>query len=641
MDTTTKKTAKPLCVGILAHVDAGKTTLSEALLYAAGAIQRLGRVDHRDAYLDTHQLERERGITIFSKQALFETPDLSVTLLDTPGHVDFSAEMERTLQVLDYAILVISATDGVQAHTETLWRLLRRNQIPTFLFVTKMDLPNPGRPALMADLRRRLDEGCVDFTTRDEAWAEAVALREEGVLEQYLDTGELTPRQVSGLVRLEKLFPCFFGSALRLEGVEDFLRGLADFTEAPVYPPDFAARVFKIARDPQGNRLTYVKVTGGTLKVRTPLAYLPAQGEAVEEKVTHLRLYSGARFQAVEEVSAGQVCALLGLSQTYPGQGLGQEPPADQLGRAISDLQAMSGSFDPPESDGAWATLTGAAPVAAMKDYPLEVAAYTRGRGKFSCSLHGYAPCHNQKQVVEAAGYQPESDLVHTPDSVFCAHGGGFTVKWNQVPQYMHLESCLAPKAQAEAPARPRLYTRNLDLDEKELEAIFLREFGPQRRREYQFLNQPAPAPKRTIAPPKQQYLIVDGYNMIFSWDELKNLAKENLDAARQRLMDILSNYCGYKVKGGQGSRFDYHHIQVVYTKQDETGDMYIEKLLHDIGKNYAVRVATSDGLIQLSALRAGVLRLSAQELWREVEWVGQQIAEAVQRLNRKGKAEP
>ena len=864
MDTTTKKKLpKPLCVGILAHVDAGKTTLSEALLYAAGAIQRLGRVDHRDAYLDTHQLERERGITIFSKQALFQTPDLSVTLLDTPGHVDFSAEMERTLQVLDYAILVISATDGVQAHTETLWRLLRRNQIPTFLFVTKMDLPNPGRPALMADLRRRLDEGCVDFTCRDEAWAETVALREEAVLEQYLDTGELTPRQVSGLVRLEKLFPCFFGSALRLEGVEDFLQGLTDFTEAPVYPPDFAARVFKIARDPQGNRLTYVKVTGGTLKVRTPLAYLPAQGEAVEEKVTHLRLYSGAKFQAVEEVAAGQVCALLGLSQTYPGQGLGQEPPAppplrepvvtyrlllppdcppqvllpklrqleeedpqlhlvwdqehqeiharlmgqvqieilkdliaqrfdvaveldagrilyketiaspvegvghfeplrhyaevhlllaplprgtgllfdtrcpedlldrnwqrlilthlaerthrgvltgspitdlritlmsgrahvkhteggdfrqatyravrqglmgaesillepwyafrlelpaDQLGRAISDLQAMSGSFDPPQSDGAWATLTGTAPVAAMKDYPLEVAAYTRGRGKFSCSLHGYAPCHNQKQVVAAAGYQPESDLAHTPDSVFCAHGGGFTVKWNQVPQYMHLESCLAPKAREEAPARPRLYTRNLDLDEKELEAIFLREFGPQKRREYQFLSQPAPtAPKRTIAPPKQQYLIVDGYNMIFSWDELKDLAKENLDAARQRLMDILSNYCGYKgcrlvlvfdgykVKGGQGSRFDYHHIQVVYTKQDETGDMYIEKLLHDIGKNYAVRVATSDGLIQLSALRAGVLRLSAQELWREVEWVGQQIEEAVQRLNRKGKVE-
>ena len=865
METTTKKNLpKPLCVGILAHVDAGKTTLSEALLYAAGAIQRLGRVDHRDAYLDTHQLERERGITIFSKQALFQTPDLSVTLLDTPGHVDFSAEMERTLQVLDYAILVISATDGVQAHTETLWRLLRRNQIPTFLFVTKMDLPNPGRPALMADLRRRLDEGCVDFTCRDEAWAETVALREEGVLEQYLDTGELTPRQVSGLVRLEKLFPCFFGSALRLEGVEDFLRGLADFTEAPVYPPDFAARVFKIARDPQGNRLTYVKVTGGTLKVRTPLAYLPAQGEEVlEEKVTHLRLYSGARFQAVEEVAAGQVCALLGLSQTYPGQGLGQEPPApppllepvvtyrlllppdcppqvllpklrqleeedpqlhliwdqehqeiharlmgqvqieilkdliaqrfdvaveldagrilyketiaapvegvghfeplrhyaevhlllaplprgtgllfdtrcpedlldrnwqrlilthlaerkhrgvltgspitdlritlmsgrahvkhteggdfrqatyravrqglmgaesillepwyafrlelpaDQLGRAISDLQAMSGTFDPPQSDGDWATLTGTAPVAAMKDYPLEVAAYTRGRGKFSCSLHGYAPCHNQKQVVEAAGYQPESDLPHTPDSVFCAHGGGFTVKWNQVPQYMHLESCLTPKDREEAPARPRLYTRNLDLDEKELEAIFLREFGPQKRREYQFLSQPAPtAPKRTIAPPKQQYLIVDGYNMIFSWDELKDLAKENLDAARQRLMDILSNYCGYKgcrlvlvfdgykVKGGQGSRFDYHHIQVVYTKQDETGDMYIEKLLHDIGKNYAVRVATSDGLIQLSALRAGVLRLSAQELWREVEWVGQQIEEAVQRLNRKGKME-
>ena len=851
---------KRICVGILAHVDAGKTTLSEALLYTAGAIQRLGRVDHRDAYLDTHQLERERGITIFSKQALFETPDLAVTLLDTPGHVDFSAEMERTLQVLDYAILVISATDGVQAHTETLWRLLRRNQIPTFLFITKMDLPNPGRAALMADLDRRLEEGCLDFTCRDQTWAEAVALREEAILEKYLDTGTLPEQDVSGLIRLGKLFPCYFGSALRLEGVEDFLQGLTQYTEAPLYPPDFAARVFKIARDPQGNRLTYVKVTGGTLRVRDPVTYLPAQGEEpVEEKVTQLRLYSGAKFQAPEGVAAGQVCALLGLTQTYPGQGLGQEVPApppllepvvtyrlllppdcqaqvllpklrqleeedpqlhlvwdqehqeiharlmgqiqieilrrliaqrfdvevqmdagqilyketiaspvegvghfeplrhyaevhllleplpqgsglvfdsrcpedlldrnwqrlilthlaerthrgvltgapitdlritlmsgrahpkhteggdfrqatyralrqglmgaesillepwyqfrlelpaDQLGRAISDLQAMSGTFSSPESDGQWAVLTGTAPVSAMKDYPLEVAAYTRGRGKFSCALQGYAPCHNQKQVVAAAGYEPERDLANTPDSVFCAHGAGFTVKWDQVPQYMHLESCLAPDKPQDAPAVPRVYTRNLDIDEKELEAIFLREFGPLKRREYQFLNQPAPAPKRTIAPPKQQYLIVDGYNMIFAWDELKDLAREDLDAARQRLMDILSNYCGYKqcrlvlvfdgykVKGNQGSRFDYHHIHVVYTKQDETGDMYIEKLLSEIGKNYAVRVATSDGLIQLSALRAGVLRVSAQELWREVEWVGEQIDQVIHRLNQKG----
>ena len=853
---------KQLVIGILAHVDAGKTTLSEALLYTAGAIPALGRVDHRDAYLDTHALERDRGITIFSKQALFQTPALAVTLLDTPGHVDFSAEMERTLQVLDYAILVISATDGVQAHTETLWRLLRRNQIPTFLFVTKMDLPNPGREAILAGLQRQLDEGCADFTRRDGAWAEGVALRDEGLLDRYLETGRLTPRDVSGLVRLGRLFPCYFGAALRLEGVADFLQGLTDYTEAPVYPPDFAARVFKIARDSQGNRLTYAKLTGGTLAVRAPLSYLPQTGgEVLEEKVTQLRLYSGAKYQTAEAVSAGQVCALLGLTQTYPGQGLGAEPPApppllepvvtyrlvlppdcpaqvllpklrqleeedpqlhlvwdehsqeiharlmgqvqievlqrliadrfdvavqvdagrilyketiaapvegvghfeplrhyaevhllleplpqgsglvfdsrcsedlldrnwqrlilthlaerphrgvltgapitdlritllsgrahpkhteggdfrqatyravrqglmqaesvllepwyaftltlpaEQLGRAISDLQTMAGTFDPPESDGSWATLTGTAPVAAMKDYPLTVAAYTRGRGKFACSLHGYAPCHNQKQVVAAAGYDPEGDLEHTPDSVFCAHGGGFSVKWDQVPQYMHLESAL-PKQRGEDPAPvPRVYTRNLDLDEKELEAIFLRTFGPQRRREYQFLGQAAPAaPRRTIAPPKQQYLIVDGYNMIFAWDALKDLARENLDAARQRLMDILSNYqgykqCrlvlvfdGYKVKGNPGTTFDYHHIHVVYTKQDETGDMFIEKLLQEIGRNYTVRVATSDGLIQLSALRAGVLRLSADELWREVEWVGRQIDQVLQTLNQKGR---
>ncbi len=851
----------PLVIGILAHVDAGKTTLSEALLYTTGAIPALGRVDHRSSLLDQHQLERERGITIFSNQARFQTDTLSVTLLDTPGHVDFSAEMERTLQVLDYAILVLSAADGVQAHTETLWRLLRRRQIPTFLFLTKMDLPNPGRAALMEQLKKQLDEGCIDFTTQDETWAEAVALREEALLDRYLETGQITPRDVSGLVRLGKVFPCFFGAALRLEGVEEFLQGLSDFTEAPVYGDDFAARVFKIARDPQGNRLTFAKITGGTLAVRAPLAYLPAHGEdPLEEKVTQLRLYAGAKFQTAEAVTGGQVCAILGLSETYPGQGLGAEPPApppllepvltyrlvlppdcppqvlwpklrqlqeedpqlhltwdehsrqiyarlmgqvqievlkslitqrfdvevevdagqilyketiaapvegvghyeplrhyaevhllleplprgsglvfdtqcsldlldrnwqrlilthlaerthkgvltgapitdlkitllsgrahvkhteggdfrqatyravrqglmqaesillepwyafkltlpaEQLGRAISDLQAMGGTFDAPENDGVTAVLTGTAPVSAMKDYPLEVAAYTRGRGVFACSLHGYAPCHDQDKVVQAAAYDPEADLDHTPDSVFCAHGGGFTVKWRDVPEYMHLESSFPARQGEEAPLVPRVYTKNLDIDEKELEAIFERTFGPQRRREYQFLgNVTRPAPERTIAPPKQQYLIVDGYNMIFAWDTLKQLAHEDLDAARQRLLDILSNYAGYKqcrlvvvfdgykVKGNAGTTTDYHHIQVVYTKQDETGDMFIEKLLQEIGKNYAVRVATSDGLIQLSALRAGVLRLSADELWREVEWVGRQIDQVLADLNRKG----
>ena len=319
---------KRLVIGILAHVDAGKTTLSEALLYAAGTIQKLGRVDHRDSFLDTHDLERARGITIFSKQAIFETPELSVTLLDTPGHVDFSAEMERTLQVLDYAILVISGTDGVQAHTETLWRLLRRNQIPTFLFVTKMDLPNPGQVTLMDQLRR-LDEGCVNFSHRGTDWEESIALREEAILDRYLESGALSPRDLSGLIRIGRLFPVYFGSALKLEGVEAFLQGLTDYTETPVYPQEFGARVFKIARDSQGGRLTYLKLTGGTLSVRDPIAYLPLHGEdAAEEKVTQLRLYSGAKFQTAETAQAGQVCAVLGLSQTYPGQGLGAESPA-------------------------------------------------------------------------------------------------------------------------------------------------------------------------------------------------------------------------------------------------------------------------------------------------------------------------
>ncbi len=849
-------------MGILAHVDAGKTTLSEALLYAAGAIQKLGRVDHRDAFLDTHALERARGITIFSKQALFQTPDLSVTLLDTPGHVDFSAEMERTLQVLDYAVLVISGTDGVQAHTETLWRLLRRNQIPTFVFVTKMDLPNAGHASILRDLQRNLDEGCIDFTHRTEDWAETIALREERLLDQFLDTGDLSSRDISGLIRLGKLFPVFFGAALKMDGVEEFLTGLTDYTEEPVYGDDFAARVFKIARDPQGNRLTYVKVTGGALKVRTPLPYYPLHGEeAVEEKVTQLRLYSGAKFESTETAKAGQVAAVLGLSQTYPGQGLGAESPApppllepvltyrlvlptgcdpqvmlpklrlleeedpqlhivwdarlqeiharlmgqvqievlksliaerfdvdvevdagrilyketiadtvegvghfeplrhyaeahflleplpqgtgllfdtrcsedfldrnwqrlilthleekthkgvltgspitdmritlmsgrahlkhteggdfrqatyrgvrqglmqaksvllepwyefkldvpaEQLGRAISDLQAMSAAFGSPDSDGERAVVTGTAPVSAMKDYPLEVAAYTRGRGRFACSFHGYAPCHEQKKVVEAMGYDPERDLDNTPDSVFCAHGAGFNVKWDQVPEYMHLESCLRPeKAESDAPYVPKVRTKNLDIDEKELEAIFERTFGPIQRREYQFLNQkPVQAPLRTIAPPKQQYLIVDGYNMIFAWEDLKAIARDNLDAARQRLLDVLSNYqgykkCrlvvvfdGYKQKGSQGSKEDYNGVHVVFTKQDETGDMFIEKLIQDIGRNYAVRVATSDGLIQLSALRAGVLRISAQELRREVDWVEEQISDMVRELNRKG----
>ncbi|MCF0123580.1 MAG: NYN domain-containing protein, partial [Ruminiclostridium sp.] len=737
----------------------------------------------------------------------------------------------------------------------------RRNQIPTFLFVTKMDLPTAGHTFLMEDLRKRLDDGCVDFTHRADDWAETIALREEAVLDKYLEDGHLSNRDVSGLIRIGRLFPVFFGAALKLEGVTEFLDGLTCYTEESLYPDDFGARVFKIARDPQGGRLTYLKLTGGSLSVRTSLPYYPLHGEEpLEEKVTQLRLYSGSKFEATDMVRAGQVCAVLGLTQTYPGQGLGAESPApppllapvltyrlalppdcdpqvmlpklrlleeedpslcilwdsrlreiqarlmgqiqteilkslilerfgvdiqmdagrilyketiaapvegvghfeplrhyaeahfllepleqgaglvfdtqcnedlldrnwqrlilthmeekthlgvltgspitdlritlmsgrahlkhteggdfrqatyrgirqglmqaksvllepwyafrldlpaEHLGRAISDLQTMSGTFSSPELDGDRAVITGTAPVSAMKDYPLEVAAYTRGRGRFSCSFHGYAPCHNSKQVVAELGYEPEHDLENTPDSVFCAHGAGFTVKWDKVPEYMHLESCLRLERKPDVSQFPRVYTRNLDIDEKELESIFEREFGPIKHREYQFLDrQPAATPLRAIAPPKQQYLIVDGYNIIFAWEELKAIARDNLDAARQRLLDILSNYQGYKkcrlvvvfdgylVKGGQGSRSDYNGLHVVYTRQDETGDMFIEKLIHDVGRNYAVRVATSDGLIQLSALRAGVLRISAQELWQEVEWVGKQIDKLVRELNRKG----
>ena len=860
---------RKLVIGILAHVDAGKTTLSEGMLYTCGTLKRLGRVDHQDAFLDTDAMERERGITIFSKQAVFSLKDTEVTLLDTPGHVDFSAEAERTLQVLDCAILVISGTDGVQAHTRTLWRLLERYHVPTFLFINKMDLAGADRSAVLAGLKQRLGSGCVDFSgERDESFREEAAVCDESVLERYLETGVLTDGDLRRMVGKRKLFPCWFGSALKLEGVSEFLEGVEQYAPVPAYPETFGARIYKIARDGQGTRLTYLKVTGGTLRVKSLLTNRrPGLGEdqVWEEKADQIRIYSGAKFRTVEEAPAGTVCAVTGLSRSRAGEGLGLEAgwtapalepvltyqvllpegtdphtalgnlrqleeedpqlhiawneqtrqihvqlmgeiqleilqrmirerfglevafgpgticyretiaapvegighfeplrhyaevhlllepgergsglefgtacpedqlegrwqrlvlthlaekehlgvltgspitdmkitlaagrahvkhteggdfrqatyravrqglmgaesillepwyaftltlPADQLGRAISDLQAMSGTFDAPESDGEWATLTGTAPVAAMKDYPLTVAAYTRGRGKFACSLHGYAPCHNQKQVVAAANYDPEADLPNTPDSVFCAHGAGFNVKWNEVPQYMHLESCLAaPKSSDDAPLRPRVVTRNLDIDDKELEAIFEKAFGPIRHREEQFRSPLAPStPQRVIAPPKQQYLIVDGYNMIFAWDELKALAKEDLDAARQRLMDTLANYAsykqcrlvlvfdGYKVKGNRGTTFDYHSIQVVFTKENETGDMYIEKLIQEIGRNFAVRVATSDGLIQLSALRAGVLRVTAGELLHEVEFVLEQMARAIEAWNKKGSAHP
>lgn len=846
---------KQLVLGILAHVDAGKTTLCEALLYRTGAIRALGRVDHRDAYLDTHELERARGITIFSKQARFQLGDCAVTLLDTPGHVDFSTEMERTLQVLDAAVLVISGTDGVQAHTETLWQLLRRYRIPTFLFVTKMDLPGADHAALLDDLKRHLDAACTDFTAPEAELWENAALCDERVLERYLETGSIPDAELRALIRQRRLFPCFFGSGLKLDGVDPFLAALERYAPRPAYPPEFGAKVYKIMRDAQGNRLTCMKITGGSLKVRAPVTYFPQNGDdAVTEKVSAIRLYSGAKFDAAEEVPAGGVCAVQGLSETVPGQGIGAEyasappvlepvmtyrvalpqecdartllprlrqleeedpllhlawnerlreiqiqlmgavqievlesliqerfhvdvkmdsghilyketitapvegvghfeplrhyaevhlllepagrgtgltfdtrcsgdaldrnwqrlilthleekehlgvlagapltdmkitllagrahpkhteggdfrqatyravrqglmqaesvllepyyafrltVPSEQIGRAISDVRAMSGTFSAPETAGELSVLTGSAPVACMRDYAAEVASYTRGRGRLTCSVEGYAPCHNAAAVLAELGYDPERDTENPADSIFCSHGAGTVIPWDKVRDYMHIDTGFG---RAETAPAPRMFRRNFDLDDRELEAIMEREFGPIRRREYRApVVNSAPDARAELFHPRRERLIVDGYNVIFAWDELKPLAAENLDAARQRLMDTLSNYAGftrcelvlvfdgYRVKGGHGERFDYHNIHVAYTKENETADAYIEKLADEIGKNESVRVVTSDNLIRLSALRSGVLRTSAMEFRNEVAWIGEQIDAAIRDLN-------
>ena len=828
-----KKT--PCGIGVLAHVDAGKTTLSEALLYVAGARRVLGRVDHQDAFLDTHALERARGITIFSKQALLETAHRRLTLVDTPGHVDFAPEAERTMPILDCAVLVVSGTDGVQAHTLTLWRLLERYHVPTFLFINKMDLPTAEKGKLLEALRRELSPGCVDFGEEFEKIAENAALCDEALLETYLETGTVTDGNLRGLIEKRKLFPCCFGSALKLTGVERLLEVLDTYAPERQYPAEFAARVYKISRDPQGNRLTWLKLTGGSLKVRTPLTYANAKGEPVEEKLLQLRLYSGGKFTAPETAEAGELMAVTGLTQTFAGQSLGAEPegkasalepvmtcrvklpagadpavvlpklrlleeeepqlkllwesgqihvqimgrvqleifqslvkerfgldvtlddrrifyketiedtvegvghfeplrhyaethlllqplprgsglvfdtvcptdvldlnyqkliathlaekthrgvltgapitdmkitllvgkahlkhteggdfrqatyravrqglmqaksvllepwydfiltvPTEQIGRGITDIRAMGGEFDAPETMGSLSTLRGLVPAAEVRDYAETLAAYTQGLGRLQLTLHGYAPCHNADAVIAEAGYDPEADVDNTPDSVFCAHGAGFNVKWDQVKNYMHLESGL------KAEKAPQLLTRNLQIEDKELEAIMEREFGAIRRPQYGVKAENRPATEEvTIAPPRQKYLIVDGYNIIFAWEELAQQARADLDAARRQLCDILSSYAGftkcrtvvvfdgYKQKGNPGGKSRYHNIQVVYTKEGETADAYIEALADQTGGSYAVRVATSDGLVQLSSFRSGVLRMSARELKLEIE---------------------
>ena len=828
----------PCCVGLLAHVDAGKTTLSEALLYTSGVRRTLGRVDHGDAFLDTHALERARGITIFSKQALCATEHRAITLVDTPGHADFSAEAERALSILDCAVLVISGTDGVQAHTHTLWKLLEQYHVPVILFINKMDLPGTDKEKLLKQLQEKLSARCTDFSDSDTI-AENAAMCDEALLEQYLESGIVTPGNVRELVANRQLFPCCFGSALKLNGIEELLDVLDTYAPIPEYPQEFGARVYKISRDPQGNRLTWLKVLGGKLNVRNPIPYTSQKGDKLEEKIVQLRLYSGDKFTAPEAVEAGTLCAVTGLSATFAGQGLGfaaqatppilepvmtyrvglpkgcdpltvlpklrqleeedpqlhvlwdsqqlhvqimgrvqlevlhslilerfgldvildsgriyyketientvegvghYEPlrhyaevhllleplpqgsglvfdtqcptdvldsnfqnlvlthlaekthlgvltgspitdmkislligrahlkhteggdfrqatyravrqglmqarsvllepwydfiltlPTEQIGRAITDIRAMSGQFDAPESVGTVSILQGTVPASELGDYADQLAAYTQGQGSLQLSLRGYAPCHNTQAVVEEIGYDPLADTENPPGSVFCSHGAGFHVPWDEVKSHMHLESILKEP-------KPTVITRNLQLEDKKLEEIMEREFGPQKTRLYRPPENHSATDKVTIRPPRQQYLIVDGYNIIFAWEDLAKTAEADLDAARRKLLDILCSYAsfkkcrmvvvfdGYKAKGNPGSREQLAGLQVVYTAEGETADAYIEALVHDIGSNYAVRVATSDSLVQLSSLRSGVLRMSARELRLEVEHTAKEM---------------
>lgn len=867
-----KKVKKYICAGLLAHVDAGKTTLSEGMLYVSGNLKKLGRVDHKDAFLDTYRLERERGITIFSKQAVLSLENTQFMLLDTPGHVDFSTEMERTLQVLDYAILVISGSDGVQGHTETLWKLLEQYRIPTFLFVNKMDLESAKRDEVLAQLKRRLSDGCVDFSAgRDIAERdEEAAMCSEALMECYLEDGALPLAELQRAIVHRELFPCFFGSALRLDGVEEFLHGMERYTVSPQYPAEFGAKVYKISRDPQGNRLTWMKITGGGLQVKTRLtnAGLSVKADEIwEEKADQLRVYSGEKYQMADFVPAGSVCAVTGLTKTQPGDALGLEPesiepvlepvltyqlilpegcdvhttlgklkqleeedpqlhivwnerlqeihiqlmgeiqlevlkslilerfglditfgtgnvvyketivapvegighfeplrhyaeahllleplergsglefaticsedvldrnwqrlilthleekehlgvltgspitdmritlltgrahakhteggdfrqatyrairqglmkaesvllepwytfrlelPQECVGRAMSDVQTRGGTFDPPESDGECAILTGTAPVSEMRDYPMEVAAYTRGRGRLSFAVDGYRPCHNTDAVIEATGYDPEADVENTPHSVFCSHGAGYTVKWDEVEQHMHLPAVFQPEQEREpsteqvivnraAPA----YTSPQELD-KELKKIFERTYGaiqPRAFRSQKPMRYDRPREVLRQLEPATDYLLVDGYNIIFSWDDLKALAKDNMDAARQSLMDTLCNYqayrhCelilvfdAYRVPGQAGIIDSYHNIHVVYTKEAETADMFIEKVSYEISGRRNVRVATSDGIEQIIILAHGAQRVSARAFRDEVEQVNRQISDAIRRQNQK-----
>lgn len=883
------KMQKHICTALLAHVDAGKTTLAEAILYLTGGIRKLGRVDHQDAFLDNFAMERARGITIFSKQAEVMLDDMEMTLIDTPGHVDFSAEMERTLQILDYAVLLISGADGVQSHVETLWRLLKKYEIPTFLFINKMDQPGTDRTSLLLELQKKLDEHCIDFSAADDPLsdpetAEALALCEESLLEQYLETGKIRKEDAARMIARRKIFPCYFGSALKLQGVQELLDALREYSVQKEYSEKFAARVYKISRDEQGNRLTHMKIMGGSLKVKAVLRGGDGD-EAWEEKVNQIRVCSGSSFRAVNEAQAGMVCAVTGLNHTKAGEGLGtecgvhlpvlepvlsyqiripedcdvhqtyrkflqleeEEPelhitwnkelgeiyaqlmgevqtevlknmiserfdiavefgagnivyketitepvigighfeplrhyaevhllmepgdpgsglqfetvcsedvldrnwqrlilthlaekqhigvltgseitdmkitliagrahlkhteggdfrqatyralrqglrsaactllepvyefrielPLDCAGRAMTDIQKMHGSFSPMEIEGENAVLKGTAPVVTMRGYQTELISYTKGKGRMMCSVSSYQPCHNAEEVIEARGYDPEGDLENPTGSVFCAHGAGFVVDWDLVPEYAHLDTSgvlgkkkndddqdiveneYEPRTDVPAGPTSRYDRSNLTITNDELEEIFTRTYGPikreksgwqkSRRMDYSESASSAPAKKQEV---RDEYLLVDGYNIIFSWEELNELAKVNVESARTKLMDILSNYQGYKkmnlilvfdayrVEGGQGSVQKYHNIYVVYTKEAETADQYIEKTVHAIGRKYNVTVATSDALEQVIILGQGGRRMSAHDLEEEIAAMRREIREQYTEKRAEGK---
>ena len=831
-----------IVVGILAHVDAGKTTLSEGMLYTSGAIRTMGRVDNRDAFLDTYALERERGITIFSKQAVFSLGTTQVTLLDTPGHVDFSPEMERTLQVLDYAILVISGADGVQGHTRTLWNLLKRYEIPTFVFVNKMDQAGTDAEVLLQELKTVLEEGCVNFSAkRDAAFYEEAAVCSEDALEEFLDTGRLKDETIQELFLERQLFPCFFGSALRLEGVKEFVEQMQELIKVPAYPETFGAKVFKIARDEAGNRLTYLKITGGSLKVKAVIG---------GQKVNQIRIYSGEKYEAVNEVEAGSICAVTGLSDTYPGEGLGaeqgtylpvlepvlnyqviptegddpilllpklreleeEEPqlhivweealqeihvqlmgevqlevlktliyerfgvevefgqgnilyketiqntvegvghfepfrhyaevhlllepgepgsgvqcmsvcsedvldrnwqrlilthlmetehrgvltgapitdiritlvsgkahlkhteggdfrqavyravrqglkqaesvllepyyeyrlelPSENVGRAMTDIERMHGTFGLPQTEADRTILTGMAPVSTMRDYQKEVHAYTRGNGTLQCTLKGYAPCHNTEEVLVATGYDSERDTLHPTGSVFCAHGAGFLVPWYEVKEYMHLPSIMQEKPSDSSEEKQTAYRvpeeTDAWIDTEEVDRIIAQSVGANKKQKTLPKKKVPEYYKSTSKPKKQEvreeYLLVDGYNVIFAWEDLKDLAQVSIDGARGKLLDVLCDYQGmkkcnlivvfdaYRVQGHKTEISTYHNIHVVFTKEAETADQYIEKFAHENGKKYNVTVATSDGLEQIIIRGQGCRLLSARELKDEIE---------------------